>query len=99
VPVSVELLADYGGEGFQAEMAKILATEYLTFMGNATLNANGSGQPYGILTQLYNTTTSPAPRSPPRAASVERSRTSPPILARSQGWTSNQTTTPPVLTP
>jgi HK97 family phage major capsid protein len=61
VPVSVELLADYGGEGFQAEMAKILATEYLTFMVNATLNANGSGQPYGIFTQLYNTTTSPAP--------------------------------------
>jgi len=40
----------------------------------------------------------PAPPSPPLAPGVEGCRTSPSILPWSQGWTSNQTTTPPVAT-
>jgi HK97 family phage major capsid protein len=58
--VSYELFEDYGGDGFQAEMGKIFAQEFLTFMGNQTLNGTGTGQPNGIFTQLFNTTTNPA---------------------------------------
>ncbi len=60
VPVSIELLFDYSGEGFQTEMQKILAQEYLSFMGNNILNATGSGQPYGVFAQMMSTTTNPA---------------------------------------
>ncbi len=58
--MSYELLADHGGQGFEQEVARILATDYLTFTGTNTLTATGSGQPAGIFTTLYNTTTNPS---------------------------------------
>ena len=52
IPVSVELLEDYGPAGFQAEMARVMELAYLSFVGQMTVAGTGSGEPYGLFPAL-----------------------------------------------
>jgi HK97 family phage major capsid protein len=61
IPVSYELFADWGSDGFEVEMARALSKGYASFLDTAFVASAGpTTTPWGLFPQMASVTTNPA---------------------------------------